>query len=122
MIEEIKRLEELASPLEPDATRRREIRDKVIDYTEDFLSNIRELKAFVQTEDKGTGIFNSPIVNEPIDIDKALKLLKENVDVPGLNPASGGHLAYIPGGGIYYSSLGDYMADVFNKYAYRMDV
>ena len=36
---------------------------------------------------------------------------------PGLNPASGGHLAYIPGGGIYYSALGDYLADVFNRYA-----
>src|SRR4029079_11449085 len=27
------------------------------------------------------------------------------------------HLAYIPGGGIYYSALADYLADVFNRYA-----
>ncbi|MFH1320792.1 MAG: pyridoxal-dependent decarboxylase, partial [Bacteroidota bacterium] len=117
MIEEIKRLEELASPLEPGTARRREVRNKVISYTEEFLSNIRTIKAFDQSEDKGIGIFDSPVIDEPVDIDEALKLLRKNVDVPGLNPASGGHLAYIPGGGIYYSSLGDYMADIFNKYA-----
>ena len=39
------------------------------------------------------------------------------MDTPGLNPASGGHLGYIPGGGIYTSALGDYLADVFNRYA-----
>ena len=36
---------------------------------------------------------------------------------PGANPASGGHLAYIPGGGLYHSALGDYLAAVSNKYA-----
>ena len=35
----------------------------------------------------------------------------------GINAASGGHLGYIPGGGIYMSSLGDYLADVTNEYA-----
>ena len=35
----------------------------------------------------------------------------------GLNPASAGHLAYIPGGGVYYSSLGDYLAAITNRYA-----
>jgi aromatic-L-amino-acid/L-tryptophan decarboxylase len=34
-----------------------------------------------------------------------------------LNPASGGHLGYIPGGGIYYSSLGDYIAAITNHYS-----
>ena len=36
---------------------------------------------------------------------------------PGAHPASGGHLAYIPGGGIYHSALGDFLAAVSNKYA-----
>jgi hypothetical protein len=50
-------------------------------------------------------------------VDEAIRLISEHVDTPGLNPASGGHLAYIPGGGIYNAALGDYLADVFNKYA-----
>ncbi|WP_225987774.1 hypothetical protein [Rufibacter sp. LB8] len=47
---------------------------------------------------------------------QALALLKEHVDTPGLNPASGG-LGYIPGGGLYYAALGDYLAAVSNRYA-----
>ena len=62
-------------------------------------------------------MLDSPITENGIGIDEAIELIRENVDTPGLNPASGGHLAYIPGGGIYYSALGDYLADVFNRYA-----
>ena len=40
-----------------------------------------------------------------------------DVDVQGINPASGGHLGYIPGGGVYYSALGDFLADATNRYA-----
>jgi glutamate/tyrosine decarboxylase-like PLP-dependent enzyme len=44
-------------------------------------------------------------------------LLQERIDKTGLNPASGGHLGYIPGGGIYASALGDYIAAITNRYA-----
>ncbi len=59
----------------------------------------------------------SPISENPIPIDQALALLKKEVDEPGINSASGGHLGYIPGGGLYYSGLGDYLAAATNKYA-----
>jgi glutamate/tyrosine decarboxylase-like PLP-dependent enzyme len=35
----------------------------------------------------------------------------------GLNPASGGHLGYIPGGGLFPCALGDYLAAVTNQFA-----
>ncbi len=117
MIEKIKELEKISRLLEPNAAARSVNRKKVVDYTEDFLENIHSLNAFDMTEDKGKGIFSSPISEEPINMDEAIKLIFENVDTHGLNPASGGHLGYIPGGGIYYSALGDYMADITNRYA-----
>ena len=46
-----------------------------------------------------------------------LSLIERHVDRPGINPASGGHLGYIPGGGLYPSALGDFLADVTNRYA-----
>jgi glutamate/tyrosine decarboxylase-like PLP-dependent enzyme len=55
--------------------------------------------------------------NDPQSIESTLDIVARSVDLPGLNPASGGHLGYIPGGGIYASALGDYMADVSNRYA-----
>ena len=36
---------------------------------------------------------------------------------PGLLPSHPGHLAYIPGGGLYASALADYLAAVCNEYA-----
>lgn len=117
MIKKIKQLERASLSLEPTSTQRAKTRQKVITYTEKFLLEVNKLNAYNVTEDKGIGLLNSPISEKPMKIEKAISLLEKNVDFPGLNPASGGHVAYIPGGGIYYSALGDYMADVFNRYA-----
>jgi aromatic-L-amino-acid/L-tryptophan decarboxylase len=117
MKKQILSLEKMARSLEPSASERMSTRQRVLDYSEDFLNNIENLKAFNLTDDKGIGLLGSPISEKGIGIDKAIGLLRKHVDTPGLNPASGGHLAYIPGGGIYYAALGDYLADVFDRYA-----
>jgi len=117
MREAILELETQSSRLEPTAAERAAARNRVIEYSEDFLEHITSIKAFDIAGDKGLGLLASPISEDGLDIDRALSLISENVDTPGLNPASGGHLAYIPGGGIYYSALGDYLADVFNRYS-----
>ena len=117
MLKKIKQLEKEARKLEPSTKERKLVRDKVIEYTEDFLNNIYHIKAFVVSEDKGRGIYDSPVSEKPIKISEALSLVKKNVDTPNLNPASAGHLGYIPGGGIYISSLADYMAAVTNRFA-----
>ena len=117
MRKRLKELEKTSRLLEPDAGERKAVRKKVISYTEDFLKNIEKIKAYNITPDKGIALLDSPIEEKGRGIDELISLIKENVDTPGLNPASGGHLGYIPGGGIYYSALGDYLADVFNRYA-----
>src|SRR5689334_13326439 len=110
-------LEHQARELEPQSPERRSTREAVVSYSEQFLDSVDALNAFNTSGSKGSDLLDSPICEEGISIDAAISLLRENVDKPGLNPASGGHLGYIPGGGIYYSALGDYLADVFNRYA-----
>lgn len=110
-------LEHSARLLEPDPDTRRAAQEQVIAYGERFLDRIDSLKAYETSAGKGEGLLDSPIAEDGIGIDAALRLIKDNVDTPGLNPASGGHLGYIPGGGIYYSALADYLVDVFNRYA-----
>ena len=110
-------LETISRSLEPSSPQREAVRSDVIEYSEDFLNNLDLIKAYNAGTDKGIGLLDSPITENGIEIDEAISLIRDNVDTPGLNPASGGHLAYIPGGGIYYSALGDYLADVFNRYA-----
>src|SRR5258708_7471137 len=117
MRDRILELEKTSRLLEPAAPEREAVRSRVVDYSEDFLNNVESLPTFNISEDKGIGLLDSPITENGIGIDEAISLIRDNVDTPGLNPASGGHLAYIPGGGIYYSALGDYLADVFNRYA-----
>ncbi|HNU06745.1 MAG TPA: hypothetical protein PKO33_03195, partial [Pyrinomonadaceae bacterium] len=117
MRDRILELERSSRLLEPNSDAREKVRRRVVDYSEDFLDHVESLPAYNVTEDKGIGLLDAPIGEEGIGIDDAIRLISENVDTPGLNPASGGHLAYIPGGGIYYSALGDYLADVFNRYA-----
>ncbi|MGE5432609.1 MAG: pyridoxal phosphate-dependent decarboxylase family protein, partial [Syntrophomonadaceae bacterium] len=117
MTENIKRLEVSALHLEPEQKEREELLSKVINYSEEFLKNVRTLPAYNFNAGKGEGIYDFPIQDQPADIDKVLDILKTNVDTPGLNPASRGHLGYIPGGGIFHSALGDYLAAVTNRYA-----
>jgi glutamate/tyrosine decarboxylase-like PLP-dependent enzyme len=117
MIRRLQQLEKAAGALEPAARKRKKTRDQVIAYGEDFLNRIDSLKAYDYTADKGIGILSSPVSEEPMDIEHLLELLGSHVDSHGLNPASGGYLGFIPGGGIYYSALGDYLADVTNRLA-----
>jgi glutamate/tyrosine decarboxylase-like PLP-dependent enzyme len=117
IVERLRQLEQRSRMLEPDAEQRKQARDEVIGYSEDFLNNVDALEAYRVDREKGRALLESPITEHGTDVKHALSLIAENVDKPGLNPASGGHLAYIPGGGIYYSALGDYLADVFNRYA-----
>jgi aromatic-L-amino-acid decarboxylase len=117
MIHRIKELEQLALELEPSPHDRKAVRKEVITYTEEFLNTLDKSKAFLHSADKGVALLDSPIGENSIPISKALELLRVNVDTPGLNPASAGHLGYIPGGGIYYAALGDYLADISNRYS-----
>lgn len=116
-LERLRQLERAARQLEPGTTRRRQLRKAVVDCSERFLRKIDSLKGFVDTEDKGIGLLDTPIAEHGIPIAAAIELLEKEVIRPGGNPASGGHLAYIPGGPIYHSALGDYLAAVTNKYA-----
>jgi aromatic-L-amino-acid/L-tryptophan decarboxylase len=117
MREKILELEKMARQLEPSPQHRAEAQKQVLGYTEDFLNKIETMPVYNTTTDKGAGLLDSPISDEPITISDAISLIRDNVDYPGLNPASGGHLGYIPGGGIYYASLGDYLADITNRFA-----
>lgn len=117
MIERIKFLQNIALQLEPSSETRAALLEKIVRYADEFIENIYDIPAYVSTEDKGRGILDSPITENGAEIDSLIDLIQHNIDRPGLNPASGGHLGYIPGGGIYFSALGDYLAAIFNRYA-----
>ena len=117
LLDRLRRLERAARPLEPGSARRKQLRAAAVASSERFLRKIATLKAYDETDDKGIGLLASPISEHGIPIAAAMQLLEHDVVRPGGNPASAGHLAYIPGGGLYHAALGDFLAAVSNKYA-----
>jgi glutamate/tyrosine decarboxylase-like PLP-dependent enzyme len=117
LIARIRALEATARALEPDVAARAAMREPAIDYAERFLEAIGELPAFVGDQERARPIAEGEIGEGPTDVRVLLDRLGRHVDQSGINPASGGHLGYIPGGGVYAAALGDYLADITNRYA-----
>ncbi|MBS1558436.1 MAG: aminotransferase class I/II-fold pyridoxal phosphate-dependent enzyme [Bacteroidetes bacterium] len=100
----------------------RESRDQLFEavhyYTETFLDNLPQQKAYIGNQYERSSEDNRlEIDGTPHPINQLLDLIHNRVDCTGLNPASGGHFGYIPGGGIYTASLGDYIAAITNRFA-----
>lgn len=114
LLQKIAQLEQLSSSLEPNEQLRDEYIQKVHSYANEFINSIEKLDGY-----------NDAQVNPaPLKIDGAqqrlddlLKVYDEEVAQKGISPASGGHIGYIPGGGLFTAALGDYLADITNEYA-----
>ena len=117
LLARLRQFERASRPLDPGASRRKALRAAVVASAERFLRKLDTLRAYVETGDKGIGLLDAPISERGLPIETAIELLERDVVRPGGNPASAGHLAYIPGGGLYHSALGDFLAAVSNKYA-----
>ncbi len=113
----LQRLAPLSQQLDLPADKRQQLWQAVYDYAERFLSQQDTLPAFVDGQYDKAQFKDQVIPEQGQPIAPLLALLQERVDTPGLNPASGGHLGYIPGGGLFPSALGDYLAAIFNRYA-----
>jgi aromatic-L-amino-acid/L-tryptophan decarboxylase len=116
MREQISVLEKSAKQLEPGTETRYQWLNQVQEYTEKFLEEISTKKAYNQEGDHKL-MDKIPFSSKGKSMEELLEILAESVDKPGINPASGGHVGYIPGGGVYPAALGDFMADVTNRYA-----
>lgn len=116
MRNKIKQLENQSKLLAPSPEQRQEWNEAVQSYADDFLDQIGTKNAFDASPHLGKNITDLKI-GDPKPIQHLLKALKHNVDEVGINPASGKHFGYIPGGGVFPTALGDYLAAVTNRYA-----
>ena len=110
-------LEEAARPLDPDAGERGRLMEQVHAYVQGFLNELPERPAYNVDKSAVAALRELVPGGGTSEIEPLLELFDESVVRAGLVPSHGGHLGYIPGGGIYASSLGDYLAAVTNEYA-----
>ena len=115
LLARIRRLERASRGLEPGTSSRKRLRGAVLASSERFLRAVDGLHAFQPGD--AAGLLELPIGERGAPLEEVMELLEREVVRPGGHPASPGHLAYIPGGGIYHSALADYFAAVTNKYA-----
>ncbi len=112
--QKIEALEKISSGLEPNSEERKIGLKEISILTEDFIENTEKRKSYFP----GNPDYSKfEITDEPKDLKGLNKVYQKEVIEYGINPASGGHIGYIPGGGIYLSALGDYLAAVSNEYA-----
>ncbi|WP_419941480.1 pyridoxal phosphate-dependent decarboxylase family protein [Candidatus Palauibacter sp.] len=110
-------LEDAARPLEPDAGERDRLMGQVHAYVQRLLHELPDRPAYNIDKSAVAALRELPPGRETLPIEPLLERIDESVVRPGLLPSHGGHLGYVPGGGIYASSLGDYLAAVTNEYA-----
>src|SRR5690625_4106006 len=114
LLKKIEELAPVANQLEIDTAGRAGLIQKISDFTDYYISHLEQAEAFN----------TDPVDFEKIEIqdqtrsmDQILEIFKEEITNPGLRAASGGHVGYIPGGGIFAAALGDFLAAVSNEYA-----
>jgi glutamate/tyrosine decarboxylase-like PLP-dependent enzyme len=116
VLEKLAVLERLSRRLDPGAGDRRQLLQAAQAYSEDFLSSLPENGTY--RRDRGRNGLGEPLIPEsPSDIAEILELFRAEVDTTGITPASGGQMGYIPGGGLYPSAIGDFLADISNRYS-----
>ena len=112
IIQQLKKLEKISSQLEFSNNERKSFLETIGTYANTFLSTLDQIPTYNEREPQ-----KSLAINGKKSLEEILKLYQSEVAETGINAASGGHLGYIPGGGIFASALADFLAAVTNPYA-----
>ena len=110
-------VEPISRALEEDPGERRLLTDQVTELGHRILDGLSQRRVWDPCEGAAQELLEMGVPDEPQAIEGVLDLVAREIDGPGLRAAHGGHLGYIPGGGIYAGALGDYLAALTNRYA-----
>jgi len=113
----ILQLEKLARALDPDEAERDRLMRATHGFAQRLLTELPERPAYKHDKSAVAELIELGVGGDPRPIEELIDRIDESVARPGLLPSHAGHLAYIPGGGLYASSLADYLAAVTNEYA-----
>ncbi|MGD9021581.1 MAG: aminotransferase class I/II-fold pyridoxal phosphate-dependent enzyme, partial [Lysobacterales bacterium] len=112
----LRSLEEQSAALEPAGDARRTATAQMTAFADNFLERLPGMDAF-EPEQGFSSRLEAPFGESATELPALLEQLDAAIFHEGINPASGGHLGYIPGGGVYPAALGDYLAAVCNRYS-----
>ena len=114
----IRELQGKSGTLETTLEEQKKINKAGTNFSDNFYSSLHSQKAYKKHDpDVIQEILEESLSEEGEDINEILGFVESKVLSQGLNPASGNHFGYIPGGGLFTSAAGDYIAAVTNRYA-----
>jgi glutamate/tyrosine decarboxylase-like PLP-dependent enzyme len=103
--------------LEPDPAARRALGEKVLGHVLDFQDSIPDAPAYVAPAQVFDRRLDPEFSEAGRSVDEVLDFVGTSVDEPGITSSSPRFMGYIPGGGLFHSGLGDWLAANSNKYA-----
>ncbi|KIA90424.1 pyridoxal phosphate-dependent decarboxylase family protein [Kaistella jeonii] len=105
-------LNKTSQQLDTPESERLEMIESVSNYANQFILGLNTVKAFQEKE--ATSL---EIRDQKRPLKELLDLYQKQVVETGINAASGKHLGYIPGGGVFPAALADFIAAVTNPFA-----
>jgi len=114
---ELVRLKAEAAPLEPGPRERVALAASAIAHAERFLEELPEGPSYRGAGDPFESLLDPGFDEDGRPTDVTLDYLDRCVDRPGIATASPRFMGYVPGGGLFHSAVGDFLAAASNKYA-----
>jgi aromatic-L-amino-acid/L-tryptophan decarboxylase len=121
MIEELRaraeQLRQAGAPLEPDAAQRRELGAQALDHAFQYWDQIEGAPSNRPWSEVFSRRLDPEFSEDGRDPAVVLDYVGACIDRPGFATTSPRFMAYIPGGGLVHSALGDLLAAASNKYS-----
>jgi glutamate/tyrosine decarboxylase-like PLP-dependent enzyme len=114
---ELVRLKAEAAPLEPDSQARSALAAAAFAHVRDFLEGLPEGRTYRSWKECPADPLDPEFAEEGRPAEAVLAYLDRRVDRPGIATASPRFMGYVPGGGLFHSAIGDFLAAASNKYA-----
>jgi glutamate/tyrosine decarboxylase-like PLP-dependent enzyme len=114
---EIQRLREASAPLEPAADERRTLGLQALDHALAYLDQVEAAPSNRPWSEVFAQTLDPEFTEEGRGAVEVLNYVAQCVDRPGFATTSPRFMAYIPGGGLFHSGLGDLLAATANKYS-----
>jgi aromatic-L-amino-acid decarboxylase len=104
-------------PLDPSPTHLQKLLDEVSQRLAVFVRTLEQQPVqAAERFDPTASWLHEPVPEAPSAPEELLDFIFEKVIPIAVNPASPGYLAYIPGGGLFSSALGELIAATVNRY------
>ena len=114
---ELERLRAAAAPLEPGADERRKLGSQALDHVFQYWDQVEAAPSNRPWSEVFSQRLDPEFAEEGRDPAAVLDYVGACIDAPGFATTSPRFMAYIPGGGLVHSALGDMLAAASNKYS-----